>query len=324
MRMIDLHEDVQTYHFWPDLLGYEADVTHSPFDEAMMGRHADIPGYRQAGMTALITTIFPYEMVVNQGLVPVSIDQIKAWIEWYHGFVEKYRDFEIVTDTERLKNLRKKNKIGLILQLEGMGPVISGDILYELAELGVRSIGLSWNGENELCSTCASANDVGLKPKGREIVKAVIDNGLILDLTHSSFKTQDMILEEFDYDKIMFSHCGVWEVYPFEQNVRQSVIRELNKRRGVVGLTVFDLMINGENASTLDNFMKHVEVFKEFPAIAALGTDFFGFEFDRGLEGIGRVENMRTIYQQVVDSYDQSFADKLFFQNAQNFLERVL
>ena len=286
MKFIDLHEDLYIYLTDPKLLGYPDGYTPLAFDVQSDDRHADIPSYKKSETIAVVSAAFPLDFKDKNKVVPLPFEFFEQVADWHAALVNKHSDLLLVTDKKHLHEAERSKKIGLILHTEGLGNITEPKCIRDLKKLNYKSISLSWNAENELCSTCESLVDEGLKPKGYEIVKAIIENGLILDLTHSSFKTQEDILNKFDYTKVMFSHCGIWNVYNFSQNIKLSVLEEIAKRKGVVGLTFLDYMVAGKEKGTINEFLKHIENSKEFSEALGIGTDFFGFKFNRGLTEI--------------------------------------
>lgn len=321
---IDLHEDIQIYHQTPQLLGYDDAYQVPNFDLPDETRNADIPGYQSIGTRVVWATIFPYDLDGENKMVPLGIDQIGRKIEWYLEFVNAYPQFVLVTDQKSLSEAIAGDRIGLIIHMEGLGSITDPKDIDDLFEHGVRSMGLSWNHENFLCSTCESITDLGLKPDGDEIVRAIELNNIILDLTHSSFETQDMILDTFDHDSIIFSHCGIWEQHQFEQNVRLSIVEEIASRLGLVGLSFLDLLINGKENSRSVHLVRHAEYLRDYPLAAAVGTDYFGMKFRRGLSDVKRIDQMDVLYQQIEQQLGGEFAAGMFFSNALNFLRRTL
>lgn len=321
--MIDLHEDLQIYLTTPNLVGYPKDYLAPRYDQFSQDRQADLPAYRQVGLTALLASVFPY-VKKDEILTPLNVKKISKLRDWYLRLTDQYPEFKVIFNKKAFKDLKKQKKIGIILHLEGLAQISSRKEVRLLSALGFRSIGLCWNIENDLCSTCSSQKDQGLKIKGQALVEEIMENGLILDLTHTSFKTQDVILGRYHYNKIIFSHGGIWEANHFEQNVRQTLIKELHRRGGLVGLTFFDLMINSEKGADSKDLLRHIKLAKDYPEVIALGTDFFGFEPERGLRDLQRITDCELLHQKVVREFGQAFAENLFFKNASVFLERAL
>src|SRR5690606_41340077 len=80
-------------------------------------------------------------------------------------------------------------KVGVLLSVED-GAALEGSLaaLRALYDLGVRALGLTWNGRNELADGVGVANGAGqgLTPFGREVVREMNRLGMVVDVSHLS------------------------------------------------------------------------------------------------------------------------------------------
>src|SRR6185369_517350 len=86
---------------------------------------------------------------------------------------------------------RASGRLAAVLAIEG-GHAIENDleILREFFARGVRSMTLTWNNSNEWADGCGDAGPHGgLTPRGREVVAAMEELGLVVDISHVARST---------------------------------------------------------------------------------------------------------------------------------------
>lgn len=135
--------------------------------------------------------------------------------------------------------------------------------------------------------------DVGLTELGRAAIRAMVREGVLLDVTHMSRAALDdafALLDELDPDgavPVIASHCG----YRFganAYNLDDGTVRRIAARGGVVGLIVSSRFladgVGGPKPSSFDESVallcRHVDAIRELTgsdAHVAIGTDFDGF-----------------------------------------------
>ena len=73
-----------------------------------------------------------------------AIEQIK----FYKKILKDYHLFYQILTNNDLKKI-KKDKIGLYFSMEGAEPISDIDDLKYFTQMGIRTIGLTWNNENQ-------------------------------------------------------------------------------------------------------------------------------------------------------------------------------
>ena len=116
----------------------------------------------------------------------VALDEIAQ----LYAEVDRARDhFAVCKTSDEIDRTRKKNKIALVITMEGVEPI--GDdlnLLRVFYELGVRMIGLTHArrnaaGSGGIFAASGSSRD-GLTAFGREVVRECERLGIIVDLAH--------------------------------------------------------------------------------------------------------------------------------------------
>lgn len=126
--------------------------------------------------------------------------------------------------------------VGALMGMEGAHP-LEGDLtnLDRLIAKGYRLVGLQHFFDNELGGSLHGEGNHGLTPFGREVVKAIVDKGLILDVAHSSPQVVADVLEMTDIP-IVLSHTGLRSVCDVKRNIPDELMKGIAQSGGVIGI----------------------------------------------------------------------------------------
>lgn len=304
-----------------------------PFDLDVKGRHADIPKYSKAGMKLVLGSIFPLVGSLN----PVKIEAMRkmygVWspssasasprdlaielVKVYYGLEELYPDrLKIVRTQEDLEGL--DGRVGIVLHLEGCEALGEPADLHIFYNLGLRSVGLTWNYDNKYAASCLSRKDYGLTGEGEDLVHSADRMGMMVDLSHSSPKASAETLQIAESSPY-FSHSNALSLQDSKRNISDDLIRETGKRGGVVGLT-FIRSCTGPpfTPARLAEHAKHLlKVGGDH--LPALGTDYLGMaSTPEELEDVSRLGVLKQALIQA--GFPRERADGLLNDDAYAFI----
>lgn len=291
-----MHEDIGYYY----LVGGDA-----PFDRDVRGRQADIPKYAKAGMNIVFGSIFPLVGSLNRRNIDAMEEMYGSWsassavvsprdiaielVKIYYSLEEMHPEsLKIVRTSEDIESLGQR--VGIVLHMEGCEALGEPEDLRIFFNLGVRSIGLTWNYDNKFAASCLSAKDYGLTGEGEALVAFADRLGVMVDLSHSSPKTSAETLELADRAPF-FSHSDADAKESNRRNVSDDLIRQTGRRGGVVGLAFIRSCIG--KPFTPARLAEHAKHMTEIggPGVPALGTDFLGMSLTPdGLEDVSKLD----------------------------------
>jgi microsomal dipeptidase-like Zn-dependent dipeptidase len=176
--------------------------------------------------------------------------------------------------------------------------------------------------------------DVGLSELGRAAVRALVAEGVLVDITHMSQAALDdtfSLLDELDPDEtvpVIASHCG----YRFgaqDYNLDEPTIRRVAARDGVIGLmlsTYFMADGLGYEPSSLDGSLellcRHIDAIRDVTgsyANIAIGTDLDGF-IKPTLPGLADSAQLARLGPALEARYDSVTAEAIQSGNALRLL----
>ncbi len=201
-----------------------------------------------------------------------------------------------------------------ITAVENCGNLIAdpGADISALKRLGVRLISLSHNRDNPLCGGI-KGDGRGLSALGKETVRAIAENGLILDCSHCSDRAFWEICETTDA-VFVATHSNSRAVCGETRNLTDEQAKEIFRRGGLVGLNFYKVFL-GEKG-TVEALTAHIERFFALGGehCVAIGSDYDGAEIAKELF------DLKTVEKRLAAAFGQSAADGIFYENAARFI----
>jgi len=173
-----------------------------------------------------------------------------------------------------LSAVGEDGRIGLMLSMEGAEAIGYSTWMVEVMhELGVRMISLTWNRRNPFADGAAETRDGGLSRLGEELLKAVDELGMIVDLAHASERTFWDVLERFDGSRVVVSHAACRAVLDHPRNLSDDQLAALASAGGVLGMMAHPIVIDPQQE--LERLVDHID-----HAVAVMGIDAVGLGGD--------------------------------------------
>ncbi len=192
----------------------------------------DIPRMRQGGMNAIFFSIWVDGRTTGPQAVQKALDQIDAVRE----NVKKYAsDLVLARTAEEVRRAHSQGKIAALMGVEG-GHMIGNDIrmVRIFGDLGVRYMTLShfYNNEWADSSTDKPAHN-GLTEYGRQIVREMNRQGILVDISHVADKTFYDALE-VSQAPLIASHSSCRAICNHPRNMSDDMIKALAAKGGVI------------------------------------------------------------------------------------------
>ncbi|MBE0417949.1 MAG: membrane dipeptidase [Coriobacteriia bacterium] len=211
-------------------------------------------------------------------------------------------------------------RTGVLPHSEGFHlPAIGPDALNSLwAEHSLRSLALTWNYETDYGFSCYDDGAAPLKPTGRQLVRALEESPLLLDLAHLNDAGFYEVLDLYG-PPVLVTHTFCKGITDHPRGLADEQLRTLGDHGGLVGLA-FDPDFLGQGL--IDEALRHVD------RIATLaGEDAVSIGSDWGVVPMGELGDhaaLAGLLDAVGTSYGPDLAEKFAFANAYDFLRAQL
>ena len=161
------------------------------------------------------------------------------------------------------------------MQLEGPESAVSA-----FEQMGVRIVQLTYNYQNRTGAGCCERRDPGLSYFGRDLVSALNEKGVVIDLSHCGDRTTTEAIE-FSDDPVYLSHVGLRSASNVERNKTDAHVRAVGENGGVVGITFFPPSVKSDpethevQPATVHDVLDQID-----RAVELAGIDHVGFGTD--------------------------------------------
>ncbi len=235
----DIVERARKLHFSSIVLDTHDDTTQRFFSKSGfdLGKrnpdgHIDIPRMREGGMNAIFFSIWIDGRIMGPPAVQKALDQIDA----VHENVRRFsKDMVFARTADEVRRAHAQGKIAALMGVEG-GHMIGNDIriVRVFGDLGVRYMTLShfYNDEWADSSTDKPAHN-GLTDYGKEIVREMNRQGIMVDISHVSDKTFYDALE-VSKAPLIASHSSCRALCNHPRDMSDDMIKALAAKGGVI------------------------------------------------------------------------------------------
>jgi membrane dipeptidase len=234
----DISARAHKLHFSSIVLDTHDDTTQRFFskDYDLGKRNAegsvDIPRMREGGLNAIFFSIWIDGRIMGAAAVQKALDQIDAVRE---NVRTHPNDMVLARTAADVRSAHKQGKIAALMGVEG-GHMIGNDIrmVRIFADLGVRYMTLShfYNDEWADSSTDKPAHN-GLTDFGKEVVREMNRQGMLVDISHVSDKTFYDALE-VSRAPLIASHSSCRALCNHPRDMSDDMIKALAAKGGVI------------------------------------------------------------------------------------------
>ena len=186
---------------------------------------------RMTGITAVRDTLLPV------GNYADAWEQFSANLDDYQNQLSANPDRLLLVDKAAdIPAAKRSGKIGIILGTQDtsmVGPKL--DRLAEMKKRGVRAVQLTYNLANLSGDGSIEPRNGGLTNLGRDTIRRIEAEKLLLDLAHGGARTIDEAIA-FATRPLTISHTGARAITDHPRNVSDAAIRGVADKGGVVGV----------------------------------------------------------------------------------------
>ena len=210
------------------------------------------------------------------GGVDSTFETVTDWIATVTRKIESQPDTMVLCKTiEEIDSARTQGKLALLFNFQETLPFGRKiDRVSLFYGLGVRHALLSYNAKNLVGDGCAERTDCGLSRWGIELIEEMNRVGMLVDGTHSGYRTTMEALEITD-SPFLFSHSNAWSVFEHYRNIKDDQIKACASTGGVIGINGLGEFLDDHDATTQSMF-KHIDYIANLvgPEYVGLGLDY--------------------------------------------------
>ena len=284
---------------------------------------ATIAFHREAlvldGLTPLYTLDEPYAQSLAEGGVDagfLSVASDASWdvvlqrVETCLAKIEKSGCFVQATTAADLRAAKAQGKIAILFVTQA-SDMIEKDLkrVRILHKLGFRILGLCYTFANLMGDGCGERRNAGVSYLGRDLIAAVNELPMLLDLSHSGHQTS---LEAAELARApCVTHSNAYAVEANDRNKKDEVLRIVAQKGGAFGLNALPRTVRADDPS-LHDMMAHLD---HLIRVMGAGHVGIGLDYVEGFKKAGHVmpQSVRNrtlrpdIFGSVDDFLNQSY-----------------
>lgn len=325
--MIDLHEHPMVKPEDPDKF-----LDYLGGDNYVWGYEA----IRHGGFTAVGTANFYRGLLHTEETSFIRFEDLLDEIEMMLSDMDLQDGVVRVANAREIEAAKQHNQVGLIPTVEhlAIGNELGRvDLLYNQ---GVRLAGLTYRRKNYIGDGHQDRNDGGLSVFGVEVVKRMNDLGMVVDLSHASFRTA---MDAIDVSQVpvAFSHDGSYTLgqqqgggeYAEGRLRRDEELVACARKGGIVGVTVQPSVVRSWGSElSIERLLDHYDYMVKLLGIdhVAIGTDSsIGARGSGSISGLeSPAEGKNIIRGLITRGYSDADIIKITGGNALAFFRRVM
>jgi membrane dipeptidase len=275
-----------------DMLGpLKLDFRPEAYAEPLSEQDAAI--FRTCGITA-------FHNSVGVG-GPNAYDEALQFISAWSGFAGRNSDvFSLVGVATDLDHAKAKHKIAVIMGLQNAEQFREAKDVKDFFQLGLRCAQLTYNEQNYIGSGSTDRVDGGISDYGFEIIKAMNEVGMLIDVSHSGDRTTlDAI--ELSPRPIAFTHSNCRALNNHPRLKTDEAIQKLARKGGVMGITGVRNFVKDREPTTVEDVVDHID-----HVVKLVGIEHVGIGTDSDLMGYDHMQPDQ--YAKLKAAYKTSYA----------------
>ncbi len=217
------------------------------------GLHVSLPYLREAGLGLQVFACYIPVTVPKEhcfSLAQKMLDRFEQNAQLHSD------DLQICKKTSDVEEAQSQGKVAAILAIEN-GNAIE-DSLANLEALYARGVRLMTLVHSKSNDWVVSSNDPsprfdGLSEFGANVVSAMDELGVIIDVSHAHDRTVERVLS-LSRKPVIASHSCVHKLCPVPRNLKDDLIQGLAESGGLVGLNLFPGFLDPSYAQALKNY----------------------------------------------------------------------
>ncbi len=286
----------------------------------------DVQKLKQGEVSAqFFALFFELDIIQEKGRSPFeyTMEMLEVFEE---EMMKNAKKIALAKGINELEKNEEAGKISAFLTIEE-GEAIEGSFnkLSEFYQRGVRLITLTWNHENQIGfpNIQYKNRDRGLKPFGKEVIEAMNDLGMLIDVSHLS-DGGFWDVAKISKQPFIASHSNARSVRTHPRNLSDEMLKALGNAGGVTGLNFAHYFLGTEPISKIDGMIRHMKHITNVAGTDALvlGTDFDGISSTLEIENIGEIQQLLSAMEKA--GFSSREIEKISHRNGERIIREVL
>jgi len=254
--------------------------------------------------------VFIYPNVKDDQKFQVALDQIHYF---YTDVLANNPDMKLIKDWSDIESLQE-HEIGALLTLEGVDAI--GNDLHKLSilyQLGVRSVGLTWNNANLAADGAGEKRGAGLTSFGEEIVAFNNEHKMLTDVSHLCEKAFWDVLDVAKYP--VASHSNAKAIRNHVRNLSDEQATAMFKKDAMIHMVYCPEFVKDKENVLIGDLIEHIDHFCSLGGEKniGLGSDFDGIA--RKIVNLENASMQQNLVNELLKKYSEDLVRGFAYEN---------
>ena len=292
---------------------------------------------RHGGFTAVGTANVYRGMANTDEMSFIRFKDLIDEIKMMSSDIGRHDEVVKVSNSDEIQAAKQNGKVGFLPTVEHLAIGNESKRVDELYGAGIRLAGLTYRRKNYIGDGHLERNDGGLSIFGIEVVQRMNELGMVVDLSHASFRTA-MDAIEFSQAPVAFTHDGSHTLgqqqgggeYAAGRLRKDEELVACAQKGGIVGVTVQPSVIRswGISELSIESLLDHYDYMVKLLGMdhVAIGTDSsIGVTSSGSISGLeSPAEGKNIIRGLITRGYSDADIVKIAGGNALAFFRRIM
>ena len=233
---------------------------------------------REGGFTAVGTANVFRGMLHTSEMSFIRFSDLLDEVSMMISDLSQQEDVLRVNNAAEIESAKQQGKVGFLPTVEHLAIGNELNLVNVLHNAGIRLAGLTYSRKAYIGDGIFERNDGGLSEFGIEVVKRMNDLGMVVDVSHASFRTA-MDAIEASQTPVTFSHDGSYTLASASLQARRlrkdEELLACAQKGGVIGITAVPNRLSNDPEQTIECVLDHYEYMVQLVGVdhVAIGTD---------------------------------------------------
>ena len=216
---------------------------------------------------------------LSVGVERMNTKQTIEYIKQVKKYIKKNKNYIFADNIATIRNAKNSHKLSLGFHFQGSemlgGKVSNVKVFYDL---GIRHMLLAKDYRSKAADGCFEPANAGLSIYGKALIKEMNNVGMIVDLTHTGYKSSIEAIE-LSTKPVIFSHSNPNKLKKTNRNISDEQIKKCSKTGGLIGIVGFGHFLKNNDISP-ENFVNNIQHIADLvgPKHIGLGLDYVYYQ----------------------------------------------
>jgi len=220
-------------------------------------------------------------------------------LSWVAEQIQTRPELMLCRTSDDIRLAKKLGKLGIFYHFQGPSALdINLDRVWYYKQMGVGVMQFAYNTRNPFASGITERVDGGVSILGQRLVEACNKARMIVDVSHTGFKSSLDVIEASS-EPVIMSHANAKGQIDNPRNVPDEVLKAIAQNGGFAGAVAYPAFVSNKPQPTMDDMVAMSDYMVELMGIDHVSM---GLDYDSTTHGVLPEEQVEASYKMMVES----------------------